>query len=244
MKKPQLHPYLNMQCSLHDVFPTLTFDRVEAPDMSVGSTFFGTDPVHENLETAQHRLDLFQKQHPDGLIANGYLEARSFYNTDRYQRSTSNGKEYRNIHLGTDFWVPARTPLHSPLPGKVVISHNNDIHKDYGPLVVLEHRWNEHLFYTLYGHLSEDSLANAPIGKHIEKGTQIGWIGAAAENGDWVPHLHFQILTHLLGNTENYPGTAYPSELDHWMELCPNPDLLFKEHLPQGPAVRLAPSWS
>lgn len=226
------------------MFPTLPFNRVEAPDMSVGSTFFGTDPVHENLETAQRRLDRFQKEHPEALIANGYLEARSFYNTDRYQRTTSAGKEYRNIHLGTDFWVADRTPLHCPLPGTVVISHNNAIHKDYGPLIVLEHPWKEELFYTLYGHLSEDSLTRCPVGTELEEGDQIGWIGGPKENGDWVPHLHFQILTHLLGNTENYPGTAYPSELDHWMALCPNPDLLFKEHLPQGPAVRLAPSWS
>lgn len=216
------------------MFPTLEFDCVVAPDMSIGSTFFGTDPQHEDLEAAQRRLDAFQQENPKALLANGYLESRSFYNTLNYERDTVNGKEYRNIHLGVDIWVPAQTPLHSPLDGKVVIAYNNAIHKDYGPLLILEHHEEGTFFYTLYGHLTLSSLEFAPIGKRIPKDTLLGWIGAPEENGHWVPHLHFQIITDLLGNTENYPGVAYPSELELWKKRCPNPDDLFIESLPKG----------
>ena len=227
-------PFLRKQCSLKTLFPSLVFDHVVAPDMSVGSSFFGNDPQHEDLGAAEKRLDDFQKEHPSALLANGYLESRSFYNTKNYERATTQGKEFRNVHLGTDFWVPANTPLHAPLDGKVVISYNNAIHKDYGPLLVMEHQEQGFLFYTLYGHLTRPSLDFSFAGKKINKGELFGWIGLPEENGHWVPHLHFQVITDLLGNTENYPGVAYPSELELWKKRCPNPDDLFEEYLPKG----------
>lgn len=225
---------IESKVSLHEVFPTLDFNTIVAPDMSVGSSFFGTDPNHDDLETAENRIQSFQEQHPNALLANGYLESRSFYNTPNYKRDTPHGVEFRNVHLGTDFWVPAHTPIHAPWEGKVVINHNNAIRKDYGPLLVLEHAVMGQVFYTLYGHLTTESLAHAPLGKTIQKGALLAWIGDPEENGQWVPHLHFQLITDLLGNTTNFPGVAFPSDLKRWTALCPNPDLVFKEYLPIG----------
>ncbi|MBX2826793.1 MAG: peptidoglycan DD-metalloendopeptidase family protein [Flavobacteriaceae bacterium] len=219
------------QVSLHELFPTLDFEGISIPNMGKGSTFFGDDPQHENLTKAELRLNAFQKEHPETLIANGYLEQREFYNTPNYERVTNGTKEYRNIHLGTDFWVPALTPLHCVFDGVVVISHHNDIHKDYGPLIVLEHEWEQGVFYTLYGHLSKASLSQSPKGKKVKKGMLLGSIGTEKENGHWVPHLHFQLITDLLENTKNYNGVAYPSEIERWKQLCPNPNFIFKEAL-------------
>ena len=244
------------KASLHELFPTLTFSRVAVPDMSAASHFFGEDPQHENLELATKRLDEFQQKYPDALLANGYLEERSFYNTPRFQRTKNGITEYRNIHLGTDFWVPEQTPVHAILDGEIVISHHNNFHKDYGPLLVIKHVTkgtdnpplslradrNERMtqearsrgmhkscYYTLYGHLTLDSLKFSPKGKKIKKGELLAHIGNEAENGHWVPHLHFQVITDLLGETENYNGVAFPSEMERWRKLCPNPSLLFKE---------------
>lgn len=217
--------------SLHTLFPTLEFSAVAIPDMGVGSNFFGNDPQHENLTLASQRLEKFQSQHPKALLANGYLEERAFYNTPRFERTTNGLTEYRNIHLGTDFWVPAQTPVYAIFDGEVVINHHNDFHKDYGPLLVIKHHLDDVFFYTLYGHLTIKSLSISPNGKFIKKGELIGNIGDETENGHWVPHLHLQCITDLLGETENYNGVAYPSEIDHWKQYCPDPDLLFIESL-------------
>ncbi len=217
------------KASLHSLFPTLHFTKVTAPDMSIGSDFFGEDPQHENLELASKRLEQFQQENPNSLLANGYLEERSFYNTSRFERTINDTTEYRNIHLGTDFWVPAQTPVNAILDGEVVISHHNNFHKDYGPLVVVKHSNNGTIFYTLYGHLTLDSLKISPKGRNIKKGELLAKIGSEKENGHWVPHLHFQIITDLLGETENYNGVAFPSEVEKWKTLCPDPALLFEE---------------
>lgn len=202
--------------------------------MSAGSDFFGGDSNHDDLIVAQNRLDTYQKKHPNSILANGYLESRSFYNTSNYERNTLKGKEYRNVHLGTDFWIPTRTPIHAPFSGRVVIAFDNAIHKDYGPLIVLEHREEGQKFYTLYGHLNRDSLVQSVLGKVIKKGALLGWIGSPEENGNWAPHLHLQVITNLLGNTQNYPGVAFPSEIETWKQHCPDPDVLFQEYLPNA----------
>lgn len=215
--------------SLHNLFPTLSFHQIAIPDMSVNNAFFGEDVMHENLENANKHLASFQKLHPNALLANGYLEERAFYNTPNFERTINDIKEYRNIHLGTDFWVPAQTPIHSLFDGEVVISHHNNYHKDYGPLLVVKHTLGGFTFSTLYGHLTLDSLMLSPKGKKVQKGALIAHIGTEQENGHWAPHLHFQIITDLLGETQNYNGVAFPSEIEIWKKRCPNPNLLFKE---------------
>ena len=215
--------------SLKVLFPSLDFSEIVIPDMSISGNFFEDDPQHEDLVKASKRLEQFQSKNSKALLANGYLETRSFYNTPNFERSFKGVKEFRNIHLGTDFWVPARTPIHTPFAGRIVISHDNEIYKDYGPLIIIEHTYKSSIFYTLYGHLSKDSLPISKKHKQLQKGDLIGYIGEKSENGYWVPHLHFQVLTDLLGETENYPGVAYPSEIEIWKERCPNPSLLFEE---------------
>ena len=217
--------------SLHTVFPTVPFTKIAVPDMSTGSDLFGSDPQHENLELAAARLQDFQDKNPEALLANGYLEERSFYNTKRFEREANGDTEFRNIHLGTDFWLPARTPVHVPFDGTVVISHYNNFHKDYGALIVVQHTLLGTTFYTLYGHLSKDSLVLSPKGKQVKQGEFLAYLGSEDENGHWLPHLHFQLITDLLGETENYNGVAFPSELSRWKDLCPDPDLIFKESL-------------
>ena len=81
------------------------------------------------------------------------------------------------------------------------------------------------VFYTLYGHLSKDSLSNLKVGQTFTKGQQIGNIGNYPENGNWPPHLHFQIILDMLGLSGDYPGVAYHDEREIWKSICPDPSL-------------------
>lgn len=83
-------------------------------------------------------------------------------------------------------------------------------------------------FYTLYGHLSEESLEGLYPGKIIKKGEQIATMGDYPINGDWPPHLHFQIITDMLGTSCGFNGVAAPSERDVWLSLCPDPNLILQ----------------
>jgi 4-aminobutyrate aminotransferase-like enzyme len=66
----------------------------------------------------------------------------------------------------------------------------------------------------------------------IQKGQWIATYGAREVNGNWPPHLHFQVLLDTLGKEGDFPGVGFPDEWPVWRSLCPNPELLL--HLPEG----------
>jgi len=224
---PFINKVKDYRASLHLLFPETTFKKVRNIDMS---TSLPPSVDYDTVKDLGKQVTLFQQQYPEDLLANGYLENRMFYNTEVYKRIENNKTEYRSIHLGTDFWVPAQTPVHSPFEGKVVILHDNNYPKDYGPTVVLKHHLENSVFYTLYGHLSRVSLEVLKKDQLLLKGDKIGFIGDDSENGNWFPHLHFQIITDLLRNTNNFPGVAFPSEIERWKSICPDPSQLFIEN--------------
>jgi len=51
-------------------------------------------------------------------------------------------------------------------------------------------------------------------------------VGAFPGNGNWAPHLHFQVLTDTLGFRGNFPGVARPSQRELWKILSPDPNLI------------------
>jgi murein DD-endopeptidase MepM/ murein hydrolase activator NlpD len=156
----------------------------------------------------------------------GYLEERNLYARSTY--FTSDKENSRNIHLGIDIWCPANTPVLLPLNGKIHSFKNNQNHGDYGPTIIIEHSLETHTFYTLYGHLTLNSLDGIKIGDDLEKGSVIGYLGDASVNGDYAPHLHFQIIRDLEGNRGDYPGVCAVKDLAFYTENCPNPNLLLK----------------
>ncbi|PHS04463.1 MAG: hypothetical protein COA88_13525 [Kordia sp.] len=140
----------------------------------------------------------------------------------------NNGRESRTIHLGTDFWLPAQTPVHAFLDGEIIITSYNNNDKDYGGLIILKHQADSFEFYSLYGHLSEASTKQYQVGDTIKKGECIGYLGNMNENGNWVPHLHFQLLLSMLDFTNDFPGVAYFKQTAVWKSICPDPNLIFK----------------
>ena len=212
-----------------DIFKDIAFEHILQIDMSVESTFIGSKYEYEDIELSEFKLNRLQKENPNKLIAGGYNEIRPFYTTEAYKRDGNSGNEHRTAHLGVDFWVNANESIYAFEKGIVFSIYNNNIHQDYGPTLILEHQIEHQKIYSLYGHLSLNSLGLFKVGDTIEKGDLIGYIGDKNENGGWVPHLHFQLITDMLDFENNYPGVAFPSEIEIWNLLSPNPGKLFND---------------
>lgn len=156
----------------------------------------------------------------------GYQEIRNLY-----KRSTvfnSEDSDERNIHIGLDLWIKAGTSVLAALDGTIHSFQNNTALGDYGPTIILEHQYDEIKFYTLYGHLSLDSLNDKQIGTKVKKGATIATLGSPPINGDYAPHLHFQIIIDIESKTGDYPGVCNEKKLSFYSQNCPNPNLLLK----------------
>ncbi|MDX5345953.1 MAG: peptidoglycan DD-metalloendopeptidase family protein, partial [Hymenobacteraceae bacterium] len=147
-----------------------------------------------------------------------------------YERSTlfEGSDQYRSIHLGVDIWADAGTEVLAPLDGKVHSFRDNNNFGDYGPTLILEHQLENKIFYTLYGHLSRSSLIGLVEDNVFRKGERIGWIGNYPENGNWPPHLHFQIITDMEGRKGDFPGVVAKQEREKYQQLCPDPNLIVR----------------
>lgn len=216
------------QVSLKALFPSLNKDKIYPLDLSLSSTWLGHESDFNNLDWFDYQLSQLQKANPDYLLGGGYLEVRPLYTSTAYDKIGNNGPESRCMHLGVDFWVPAQTPVHAIFSGEVIYAFNDEGPKNFGGFIVLKHQIEGFEFYTLYGHLSVESIAQLTPGDILSQGTKIGTIGNAKENGHWSPHLHFQILLSLLDYTIDIPGVAFYKEKKIWNALCPDPNLIFK----------------
>ncbi len=163
----------------------------------------------------------------------GYAEHRTVYSRSKVFDATSPGEEPRRLHLGIDIWGKPHTAVIAPLNGIVHSFAFNDNFGDYGATIILSHRLEEFSFYTLYGHLSLNSLKNLNGGERIEKGDVFAEFGIPLENGHWPPHLHFQIIIDLevpiaIGREGDYPGVCKYSERKKYLANCPDPDLILR----------------
>ena len=69
---------------------------------------------------------------------------------------------------------------------------------------------------------------NGNPGIGFYSGEQIAVLGDYPENGNWPPHLHFQIMLSMLDFEIDFPGVGYSNQMDVFKELCPDPNFLFK----------------
>jgi 4-aminobutyrate aminotransferase-like enzyme/Ser/Thr protein kinase RdoA (MazF antagonist) len=169
-------------------------------------------------------LDLSAAMPPvDGLAIGRYDEERAVYTAPEFQ--TPDGRR-RTRHMAVDLFAPAGTPVYAPLDGVVERRENRDRAGDYGGLLVLRH---DGPFWTLYGHLDPDTLAEG----EVSAGDEIARLGAREVNGGWEPHLHLQLFADLVSDL---PGVALSEEADVWRSICPDPNLLLG--LPGGIAAR------
>lgn len=196
-------------------------------DLSVGSPVLHGD-AHQNEEPQlTKRLASIMADVGVCVGIGQYAEARYMYTSPAFATGEGLTDERRTVHLGIDLFSAAGTPVRAPLDGKVAAFANNASPQDYGPVIVLEHDNHESTrFYTLYGHLTRQSLKNLRLGQRIKKGRKFAEIGSADVNGGWAPHLHFQIMVDLLDLGADFPGVALPSQRNVWLSLCPDPNLV------------------
>ncbi len=226
--------------SSRDAASVLPMDLRTAPlrvlDLSVGSTFLGADPTHSELPDLTDAIFGEMRRRGSAVGIGRYDEARLIYTSPLFSANDQTvddlpAEERCTLHFGMDFFVDSGSRVHAPLDGIVHSFANNRAHLDYGPVIILEHPiesdTDDATFFTLYGHLSEDSLQNLKIGERIARGQAFARVGASAENGGWPPHLHFQIISDLLDLGTDFPGVARFSERQIWTSLSPDPNLLF-----------------
>jgi 4-aminobutyrate aminotransferase-like enzyme/Ser/Thr protein kinase RdoA (MazF antagonist) len=196
-------------------------------DLSVGSTFLGADPAKASEANMTPKVRSVLAQCASKVAVGRYNEARSVYLSPLFQASANPTDERRTIHLGIDLFVDAGTPVCSPFDATVHAATDNVAPQDYGPVLILRHQPESSVeFFTLYGHLSRQSLENIKIGKQLKRGQEFARIGAISENGGWTPHLHFQIIVDLLELSTDFPGVAVASQRDVYTSLSPDPNLV------------------
>ena len=196
-------------------------------DLSVGSPEFegGSDLTDTPTLTAK----LFERIRRSGVSAGigRYDEARLIYTSAAFECPPGEHPERRTVHLAIDVFVEPGSEVMVPLDGRIHSARDNGDRLDYGPTIVLEHAPPDGpLFYTLYGHLTPASLEGASVGRTFRKGDVLGRVGAPPENGDWPPHVHFQIVADLLDRRGEFPGVAAASRRAVWLSLCPDPNLV------------------
>ena len=152
----------------------------------------------------------------------GYLEHRNLYDRSDYFSSQTEETQ-RNIHLGLDLWCPAGTDILAAFNGVIHSFNDNTNFGDYGPTIILEHSLGNDMFYTLYGHLSRASIKNIKVGQSVKQGDIIAQLGDAKVNGDYAPHLHFQIIKDLQGKEGDYPGVCSAKELEFYKQNTIDP---------------------
>lgn len=196
-------------------------------DLSVASTFLGASPQNAELEKLKDAIEKEIKNAKAAVGVGRYDESRLLYASALFGNSKNPTDERRTVHIGIDLFVPAGSNVRAPLDGVIHTIADNQVPFDFGPVVILKHSIaNGDNIFTLYGHLSRESLRTLSVGQHVAKGEAFAKIGVAGENGGWPPHLHFQIITDMLGLDKDFPGVAPASERAVWNSLCPDPNLL------------------
>jgi len=203
----------------------IDYSKYVALDLSSNNSELGK----HKLETAQD-YEKFIQNHLDTnnaqIAYGGYKETRNLY-----KRSTvfkNEVSDERNIHIGLDLWINESAPIYAALDGKIHSFQNNTALGDYGPVIILEHTFENFTFHTLYGHLSEESLFEKEIEQIVKKGEQIGNLGLPPINGDYAPHLHFQIIIDMEDKKGDYAGVCSMNTLDFYSKNCPDPNWLLK----------------
>jgi peptidoglycan LD-endopeptidase LytH len=210
--KDQFYPVVKFNKALDQLYPfNFTASNKELTDADIADTAKFSGYVEEVLSKNNCVYGI-----------GGYGEDRVLYR----RSGMFNETEPRTIHLGVDIWGPAGTEVFAPLGGMVHSFAFNKAFGDYGATIILLHQIDTVSFYTLYGHMSLNDIAILQEGNYINRGQKIGHFGVPAENGDWPPHLHFQVIQDIDLKVGDYPGVCRASEKEAYLANCPDPNLI------------------
>jgi len=152
-------------------------------------------------------------------LVGGYLENRQ----GMYSSEIFSGQRF--IHLGIDIWAAAGTPVYAIRDGIVFGVKDNANELDYGPTLITQHEVSGVKLWCLYGHLSRGSVKEWSAGDTISRDDRLALLGSTAENGGWLPHLHFQVSLEKPSDID-MPGVCAPDDVDKARLTYPDPRLL------------------
>ncbi|MBS1744825.1 MAG: peptidoglycan DD-metalloendopeptidase family protein [Bacteroidetes bacterium] len=210
------------QDTFHTVVPfTASKDKLVRMDFTSANKELTTEITNDT--------NLFSKYINQKIIDTGALYGIGGYNEYRefYSRSEMfNGSVPRRLHIGIDIWGEAGTPVFAFLGGMIHSFAFNNKFGDYGATMIVLHQIDGIAFYSLYGHLSLNDINTIQAGEYITRGKEIGHFGKPSENGNWPPHLHFQLIQDMEMNEGDYPGVCSLNDKDKYLINCPDPNLV------------------
>ena len=213
---------------LYVIDDSIPISQYTSIDLSENNSDLKHFDVSSSLAWQEYITHYLQGQ-KKAVAYGGYLEQRNIYRRSSYFNSKK--EEERNIHLGVDLWSSAQTKVLTPLDATIHSFKNNTNFGDYGPTIILQHHIENETFFTLYGHLSLESIAKLSLGQTFKAGDCIARLGYPDINGDYAPHLHFQIVRNIGNYFGDYPGVSSQKNLDNYIANCPDPNTLLKLNL-------------
>ena len=214
------------EAPLRVIDSTILVDDYVAIDLSSSNTELKQMDVSSS-KVWERYIDEYLKERNAKAAFGGYLERRDIYSRSSYFKQSTSENE-RNIHLGVDLWCNVHTKVSAVLDGEIHSFQNNTNFGDYGPTIIVKHCIQNVEFYSLYGHLNLESIATIKVGAIVKQGMTIGHLGDSAVNGDYAPHLHFQLIKDTEGKFGDYPGVSSDKNLEFYRHNCPDPNLLLK----------------
>ncbi len=221
-------------------YPVVEFnpatEKLLAMDFTEANESLTADVIDDTKKFTAY-VDGLLKQANAKFGIGGYAENRTVYNRSalfgdqvsvKFGEGAGGSAEPRRLHLGVDIWGPAGTPVYAFMGGMVhSVAYNNHF-GDYGATMILLHQLDTHSFYTLYGHISLKDIHKLETGKYVNREELIAHFGQPHENGNWPPHLHFQVIIDLELKEGDYPGVCRISDRDFYLQNCPDPDLILQ----------------
>lgn len=212
------------QSTFHAVVPfNPAKDKLLQLDLTAANTRLTPGILADTDLFSQYIGQQFGSEYTYGI--GGYAEHRTIYSRSSRFDGTD---EPRRFHLGIDIWGKVGNPVFAPLGGHVHSFALNNQYGDYGATIILHHQLDGVSFNTLYGHLSVKDLAGLQEGQYLNAGVEFAHFGPPSENGDWPPHLHFQIVSEMHEKKGDYRGVCKYSERETYLQNCSNPDLVLQ----------------
>lgn len=149
------------------------------------------------------------------ILVGGYAETREGLYTN----------DVTHVHLGIDLILPVGAQVFTPLDGVIAEVGVAQAPGDYGHYVLMRHELDGQKFYLLYAHLAKPVVNE---GKSVAAGELIGNVGNESENGGWVPHLHFQVLSASMVEQRQLWGAVKHDDAKQFLAQSPDPNLILK----------------
>ena len=154
---------------------------------------------------------------------------------DRWNRWSN---ESWGVHMWVDYNLPVWVPVQSIYDGVIlwwvrdgkpfwdgkILEQFSTVKKDgdawYWNMLIIKHEVGWKVFYSLYGHITNDGFQEWKI---IKKGEKIWKLAPYESNWHWQPHLHFTIMhnldnknvLHWYWNSEDLSDMVNPLEIFH-----------------------------